>query len=362
MGAGTLDPIRCSERVKRGYGLINLIAIMIISGSGGGASPNSSEMDSVPGTHQMGKVTSEAPTADSSSQVLRIHPKFCATLPLQLERPWRAGAHRMTATEASDRFFSVEGIACTVQSRYNVKVGAGQIGTVWPKRLRFTVKLRAEAEDHEDAARRWLATERGQRHVADAAAASGNLAVGAVATEAPAAAPQASGTVVTGSFEPADDADVHEPGLFADVADIMTGIEDAGGEVGRRRSSRQTTVPKLLDPAADLPPGERFRLEGGRATGQRYEMGEEKDCTRPRCIADREKHVELQRKHAELQLKYDTETRRHAPLECLSPLPCLCTRHPPQFASYNHGRLREEAAANVAGFDEREREASEPLQ
>ena len=43
---------------------------------------------------------------------------------------------------------------------------------------------------------------------------------------------------------------------------------------------------------------------------------------RPGCIADRKKHAELQHEHAKLQLKFDTETRRRALFECLSPLPC----------------------------------------
>ena len=47
----------------------------------------------------------------------------------------------MAASETDDRYFSVDGIACTVQSQYSVKVGAGKDGTPWPKRLQFMVKL-----------------------------------------------------------------------------------------------------------------------------------------------------------------------------------------------------------------------------
>jgi hypothetical protein len=38
-----------------------------------------------------------------------------------------------------------------------------KLGMNWPKKLQFCVRLQA-GEDHEAAARRWLATERGQRH------------------------------------------------------------------------------------------------------------------------------------------------------------------------------------------------------
>eukprot|EP00966_Prymnesium_polylepis_P152099 3513372-Prymnesium_polylepis.2 len=55
-----------------------------------------------------------------------------------------------------------------MQGVNNVKVGAGKDGMPWPKRLQFMVKLRVDVEDHEVAARGWLAGERGQRHVKEA--------------------------------------------------------------------------------------------------------------------------------------------------------------------------------------------------
>ena len=61
----------------------------------------------------------------------------------------------------SDEDFNVAGITCRPMAGFNVKLGIN-----WPKRLQFCVRVQA-GEDSEAAARRWLATERGQRHHAE---------------------------------------------------------------------------------------------------------------------------------------------------------------------------------------------------
>jgi hypothetical protein len=63
-----------------------------------------------------------------------------------------------TQPEMGDEDFDVNGVTCRPLVGFIVKVGID-----WPRKLRFTVKLHT-GEDHEAAARRWLATERGQRH------------------------------------------------------------------------------------------------------------------------------------------------------------------------------------------------------
>ena len=55
-----------------------------------------------------------------------------------------------------------------------------------------------------------------------------------------------------------------EPDPFGALAETMAGVESAGGETGIRRSSRKRSPTQMLDPAAKLKPGERFRMEGGR--------------------------------------------------------------------------------------------------
>jgi hypothetical protein len=60
-----------------------------------------------------------------------------------------------------------------------VKVGVGTGGTKWPKALQFMVKLRGD-EDAEDAVRRWLFSERGQLHAAQA---SGERSTGTLCYE-----------------------------------------------------------------------------------------------------------------------------------------------------------------------------------
>jgi hypothetical protein len=57
-----------------------------------------------------------------------------------------------------DEDFDVPGVTCRPMAGFNVKLGMN-----WPKTLQFCVRLKT-GEDHEAAARRWLATERGQRH------------------------------------------------------------------------------------------------------------------------------------------------------------------------------------------------------
>ena len=70
--------------------------------------------------------------------------------------------------EDPDRDFWVDGVQCRTQRRWNVKVG-----TSWPKKsvsgddLAFMVKLRNN-EDHEQAAKRWLESDRGLQHAAAA--------------------------------------------------------------------------------------------------------------------------------------------------------------------------------------------------
>ena len=63
----------------------------------------------------------------------------------------------------------------------------------------------------------------------------------------------------------------------------------------------------MLDPAAELPPGERFRLEGGRATGKRRALADECECKRPKCVATRAEN-------AEVRQKLEAETSRRAVL------------------------------------------------
>eukprot|EP00966_Prymnesium_polylepis_P043868 1016477-Prymnesium_polylepis.1 len=107
-----------------------------------------------------------------------------------------------------------------------------------------------------------------------------------------------------------------EPDPFGALAETMAGVESAGGETGIRRSSRKRSPTQMLDPADKLKPGERFRLEGGRATGQRRALAEEKECMRPRCVAARAENDRLRE-------KLEAETNRRAALSQIrSPPPC----------------------------------------
>jgi hypothetical protein len=60
-----------------------------------------------------------------------------------------------------DEDFDVAGVICRPMAGFIVKLGIN-----WPKRLQSCVRVRT-GEDHEAAARRWLATERGQRYHAE---------------------------------------------------------------------------------------------------------------------------------------------------------------------------------------------------
>ena len=62
----------------------------------------------------------------------------------------------------ADREFFVGGLRCYAQNDMLIKVGAKQL----PKRQQFTVRMRVEVEDREDAVRRYV---REKNHVQAAA-------------------------------------------------------------------------------------------------------------------------------------------------------------------------------------------------
>ena len=159
---------------------------------------------------------------------------------------------------ASDRDFNVHGVACRTQAAFNVKVGAGDDGTSWPKRLQFTVKLRV-GEDHEMAARRWVASERGQQHAAQEVEA-------AVETAAEVAEPSPSnssaGEIGLGLFE--------SVGVIMEEANMLHPRE-------RRRPARLESNEGLRDRAF----GSRRNLPLPKTAGH------EAECERPDCVASR---------------------------------------------------------------------------
>lgn len=117
-----------------------------------------------------------------------------------------------------------------------------------------------------------------------------------------------------------------EPDPFSGLADTMAAVESAGGESGIRRSSRKRSAPSMLDPAAELPPGELFRLGGGRATGQRRALAEETECMRAGCVATRADNCLLRTENVQLRQRLEAETRRCA---VVSNHPALASLRPP---------------------------------
>jgi hypothetical protein len=217
--------------------------------------------------------------------------------------------------KATPKPFEVDGVDCTVDRNGLVNVG---LNAGWDRGDRFPVKakpgsdvetMRAKVREHHKFAR--LAARAAAAAQGDPPPSPANPQPAAQTESEQQAASSAdvnsAGAALESPLPAAPDAD-----LFGNVAEVSVEVERAGGEGGYRRSARRRSATDMLDPAAELRPGERFRLEGGRATGTRRARApeEEQECTRPGCVADREKHAELQREHAELKMKYEADTRR----------------------------------------------------
>mmetsp|Transcript_35698 Transcript_35698/g.76212 ORF Transcript_35698/g.76212 Transcript_35698/m.76212 type:complete len:240 (-) Transcript_35698:307-1026(-) len=183
----------------------------------------------------------------------------------------------------------------------------------------------SEAGDAEAAVRRRVEQ---QLRSASAAPESGGSSSGngaamqAVAQEEAASADASSGMDTAsgmqaecGTEAPAATETTDSPDAFGGLDDMMSDVVHAGGEVDNRRvSSRRRSAPSRLHPTAELPPGELQRLGGGRATGQRRALAEEKECMRPECVAIHAECVATRVENVRLRQKLEAETSRHAAL------------------------------------------------
>lgn len=162
--------------------------------------------------------------------------------------------------------FAVSNIACRSLPRFRVKVGVGSIGTTWPKDLQFIVTMRT-GEDCEEAAQRWLSSERGKLHSCKAADKS-ETAVDHAAAE------------VSRSNEQ------HAESLFEAVDNTLARVE--------RLSGRAASAPARFTPSE--------RLRDHAAISQRRKEKKvvcEPDsasslCERPQCVAARERYQQIE--------------------------------------------------------------------
>ena len=191
-------------------------------------------------------------------------------------------------------------VKCKVQGANLITVGIEGTGPYG----RLTAKRNGGETDEAAALRKLHAVQKQRTETAaggaDADAADVPSAAGAAEGSEPSSSANVTGANELGQAEAV-------PDLFGNVADTMADLESAGGEGGRRRSSRQRAAPSLLNPTAELPPGELFRLEGGRATGKRRALADECECKRPKCVATREENTQLRQ-------KLEAETSRRAVL------------------------------------------------
>lgn len=196
----------------------------------------------------------------------------------------------MEASDTGERDFSVDGIACRTQSSFNVKVGAGIQGTRWAKRLQFVVKLRVN-EDHECAARRWLASERGRRHARDAQSAT--IITNSTASSEGQLEANANVDTITTENETMNDI---RQGLFADlsiVASDMSSLSEA--PCGPRRTGRRREQLKTFNPEQSLSELQSLRLDRGMGERWRKAHQVDQECTRPDCKRVRGERDELRR-------------------------------------------------------------------
>ena len=286
--------------VKEGSGLIKLIAIMIISGCRGFPTSNSSPFDSAPGAR--------------SVDVIAIVRNPIGDRALSIEPLPSSGAGMPKEAAEALKTLTIERTGLTLELR------------VQQHKQRRRLRLYAIYQDR--AVRKpWLSHDPADRVSDILNSTAGDVLESDLTDEfklvllsdidAVEEVAASTSMEAASSTEAANVATASTDG-FGGLEDMMADVVQAGGEVGNRRaSSRKRAAPQKLDPTAELPAGELFRLGGGRATGQRRALAEEHECLRPDCVATRAENAELRK-------KLEDETRRRAIHS--NPSCPLCTR------------------------------------